>query len=206
MNFEPGRFALKPNDPRFSQSWLTAPTLVSLDDGSESRQPPQWPLWTLRWLSLIMLIKSVTDVFSALMPTVNVRVVLSSASDVLMHRAFVALFNFDFGLLSLVAACITLCGCGARSRGALSAVQVLVALELLLAIGRAIYCSILISEASKTAGGADDDPTWLTLVHRFITLLLALSVFGAVFVVTRTAKIAARSSTGRNFTKLDDFR
>jgi hypothetical protein len=206
MNFEPGRLSLRPNDPRFSQAWLTAPSLITLDDGLEGRQPPQWPLWTLRWLSLIMMIKSITDIFSALMPTVNVRVVLSSANDVLLHRAFVALFNYDFGLLSLVAAAVTLCGCGARSRGALTSVQVLVALEFFVAVARAVYSCVLITEAPMSAATATDDPIWLTLVHRFISLLLALSVFGAVFVVTRTAKIAARSATGRNYTKLDDFR
>lgn len=206
MNFEPGRFVFKENDPRFHQAWLTAPSLISLDESStEKRVAPQWPLWTLRWLSLILLIKSITDLFSAVMPSINAHVIEKSASDTLIWRAMVALFLYDFGLFSLTASFVTLCGCGARSRGALTAVQVLVAIEMVLAIGRCAFCTYLVSQAGPDIVSSQD-PTWLTLCHRFITVFFAMAVFGAVFVVARTAKIAMRSATSRQYTKLDDFR
>jgi hypothetical protein len=214
--FAPGRFIFNGgNDPRYAQSWITAPSLISLDaESNATGAPPQWPLWALRWLALIALVGSISQLFSATMPIVNVTLIAPDSSDAPQTRARVALLMFDLGVFSLVASLVVLfatcCSCARNaarrtmSIAALWAVQILVVLEALAALLRAILAAVfLVTDAHIVAS---EDPLWLLLCHRFASLFAALALLASIVVVARTAKIAARPGASRSYTKLDDFR
>jgi hypothetical protein len=215
--FAPGRFIFNGgNDPRYAQSWITAPSLIALDEGAAgSSQAPQWPMWALRWLALIGIVASISQMFSSVMPFVNVALIAPDGSDAAQTRARVALLMFDLGIFSFLASAIVLCSCSCcnnnsasrrplLSVAALWAVQILALLEGLSALLRAILAAVfLVADAHIVAS---QDPLWLLLCHRFASLLAALALLASIIVVARTAKIAARPANARSYTKLDDFR
>jgi hypothetical protein len=216
--FAPGRFIFNGgHDPRYAQSWITAPSLIALDANNEQSHSSgslQWPQWALRWLALIAGVASISQLFSATMPIVNVALIAPDSSDAPQTRARVALLMFDLGLFSLLASLIVLavscCGCGCCSARrvlslpALWTVQILLILEALCAILRAVLAAVFLVQDAHIV--ASEDPLWLLLCHRFASLFAALVLLASMLVVTRTAKIAARPSAARSYTKLDDFR
>jgi len=127
--------------------------------------------WPLRALGAILLASSLLDIF---------RPIVAAAFELNSIGAFFS----NYGLFSAIASCLILGGCTLRERGSLTAVQVLLVVECVLAVGRMIAAIVVVSVGYGPSGSFLVN----VIADRVASLAVALTVMSLVVVAANKAK------------------